>query len=55
LILYPSIPSTEPLQRLNNIENALPEALRRQMERLQDAADALKEWIPDVYNKKFFI
>ena len=55
LILYPSIPSTEPLQRLNNIENALPEALRRQMERLQDAADALKEWIPDVYNKKYII
>lgn len=53
LMLYPSIPTSEPLQRLHNIETALPETLRRQMERLQGAADVLKEWIPDVYNKRY--
>ncbi|MFM7179069.1 MAG: hypothetical protein ACKOX5_06125, partial [Bacteroidota bacterium] len=52
LMLYPSVPSIEPLQRLNNIENALPDGLRRSMERLQRAADALKEWLPEVYTKK---
>jgi hypothetical protein len=52
LMLYPSVPSSVPLQHLDNIENALPVALQRQMERLQTAADALKEWIPDVYTKK---
>nr|MBM3931326.1 hypothetical protein [Sphingomonadales bacterium] len=52
LMLYPSVPSIEPLQRLNNIENALPDSLRRPMERLQRAADALKEWLPEVYTKK---
>jgi hypothetical protein len=52
LMLYPSVPSTETLQRLNNIENALPDGLRRSMERLQRAADILKEWLPEVYTKK---
>jgi hypothetical protein len=51
-MLYPSVPSIEPLQRLNNIENALPDGLRRSMERIQRAADALKEWLPEVYTKK---
>jgi Kef-type K+ transport system membrane component KefB len=46
LLLYPRVPPTDHVQRLNSIENPLPAALRRQMERLQSAADALKDWLP---------